>query len=92
MTRRELLEKLKTLPQGGITYKKIKSSNGKEYDYYFIQWRENGKQLSRTIKKEDVEKTKKDIEERKMIEYLLENGIYEYEYISANFITKIRLG
>lgn len=92
MTRRELLEKLKTLPQGGITYKKIKSSNGKEYDYYFIQWRENGKQLSRTIKKEDVEKTKKDIEERKMIEYLLENGIYEYEDISANFITNIRLG
>ena len=34
-----IIKEIKTLPTGGITYKKI---NGKKYAYY--QWREDGKQ------------------------------------------------
>ena len=92
MTRKELIEKIKMLPQGGITTKKIKASNGKEYDYYFLQWRENGKQVSKIIKDNDVEQLKKDIETRKRLEYLLANGIYEDEDKSISFNANVRLG
>ena len=34
-----LMEKIASLPSGGITYKKI---NGRKYAYY--QWREDGRQ------------------------------------------------
>ena len=35
MTKDEIINKLNILPKGRITTKKIKSSNGKIYEYYF---------------------------------------------------------
>ena len=92
MTRKEIIEKIKTLPQGGITSKKIKAANGKEYEYYFHQWRENGKQVSKIIQDIDMEKLKKDIEERKLLEYFLSNGIYEDEDNIISLNANARLG
>ena len=43
MTKEEIIKRINDLPKGGITTKKIKSSNGKTYEYYFLQWSENGK-------------------------------------------------
>lgn len=64
----KIISEIETLPSGGITYKKI---NGKEYAYY--QWRENGKQRSRRIKDEELEKFTKQIERRKELQNLIKN-------------------
>lgn len=57
-----------SLPQGGVTYKKI---NGKRYAYY--QWRENGKQKNRRIRDDELNDLINKIEERKRLEgYLRE--------------------
>lgn len=57
-----------SLPQGGVTYKRI---NGKRYAYY--QWREDGKQKNRRIKDDELNELVSKIEERKRLEgYLRE--------------------
>lgn len=66
MTKQEylqLLNEIESLPQGGITYKKI---NGKKYAYY--QWRENGKQHAKRIKNEEIKELSKKIEKRKLLQ------------------------
>lgn len=60
---KKLMEELKGLPTGGITYKKI---NGKEYAYY--QWREDGKQRSRRAKDDELPFLLIEIERRKEIQ------------------------
>lgn len=60
---KKLMEELKSLPTGGITYKKI---NGKEYAYY--QWREDGKQRARRAKDDELPFLLIEIERRKEIE------------------------
>ena len=92
MTKQEIIEKLSVLPQGGITTKKIKGSNGKTYEYHFLQWRENGKQKSRTLKDDEILVIQKQLEERKRLEHLLisEEPIFE-KHIDV-FNTQIRIG
>lgn len=60
---RYLKEWISQLPSGNITYKTI---NGKRYPYY--QWAENGKQRSRTVKKEEFQELSEKIEQRKILE------------------------
>lgn len=60
---KKLMEELRSLPTGGITYKKI---NGKEYAYY--QWREDGKQRFRRAKDDELPFLLIQIERRKEIE------------------------
>lgn len=64
----KIIIEIKTLPTGGITYKKI---NGKEYAYY--QWREDGKQRSRRIKDEELEQLSGQIERRKELQKLIKD-------------------
>jgi len=64
----KIIAEIKTLPSGGITYKKI---NGKEYAYY--QWREDGKQRTRRTKDEELEQLSRQIERRKELQNLIKN-------------------
>ena len=59
----ELMHEKNCLPSGNI-YKKV--INGKTYFYY--QYRENGKNFSRLIKKDQINSLLDDIEKRKEIE------------------------
>lgn len=63
-----IIAEIKSLPSGGITYKKI---NGKEYAYY--QWREDGKQHTRRIKDKELELLSGQIERRKELQNLINN-------------------
>ena len=63
MNAEEILEKIESLPSGGLTTKTIR---GKAYTYY--QWTENGKQRSRIVKEDEYENLKKQIEERKTLQ------------------------
>ena len=68
---KDIIAEMESLPQGGITYKKI---SGKEYAYY--QWREEGKQRSRRAKDDELESLMAQIERRKELEGILrEAGI-----------------
>lgn len=64
----KIVAEIESLPQGGITYKKI---NGKEYAYY--QWREEGKQRSRRTKDEELELLTAQIARRKELQNLLKD-------------------
>ena len=68
MTKKEIINKLYNLPKGGITKKKIKGNNDKEYEYFFFQWRENGKQKSRLLKEEEVGVLSEKLDERRVLE------------------------
>lgn len=59
----ETIEKIKTLPVGYITKKKI---NGTIYHYH--QWEVDGKTKSRIVKGEELENLKEQIEERKILQ------------------------
>ncbi len=91
MTKEEISKRISMLPKGGITTKKIKKNNGKIYEYYFLQWTEDGKQYSKTIKKDELETVKAKIEERKQLEELLENNNYD-KRVSYEFNTHVILG
>ena len=91
MTKEEISKRISMLPKGGITTKKIKKNNGKIYEYYFLQWTEDGKQYSKTIKKDELETIKAKIEERKQLEELLENNNYD-KRVSYEFNTHVILG
>ena len=66
---KDVIAEIESLPQGGITYKKI---NGKEYAYY--QWREDGKQRSRRAKDDELETLIAQIERRKELEEVLKEA------------------
>lgn len=66
MEKDEIEKLINSLPSGGLTKKKI---NGKEYIYY--QWTQDGKQHSRTVKADEVESLKSQIEKRKKLSYEL---------------------
>ena len=90
MTRDEIMQKLATLPQGGITSKVIKVK-GKEYKYFFLQWTENGKQVAKRLKDDELGIVSKQIEERKNLEHLLDS----MGFIDRNlnkFNTQVRFG
>ena len=74
----KIVAEIESLPQGGITYKKI---NGKEYAYY--QWREEGKQRSRRTKDEELELLTAQIARRKELQSLLKNIDMGMENISV---------
>lgn len=66
---KDIIAEMESLPQGGITYKKI---NGKEYAYY--QWREEGKQRSRRAKDDELESLMAQIARRKELEEILKEA------------------
>ena len=66
---KDIIAEMESLPQGGITYKKI---NGKEYAYY--QWREEGKQRSRRAKDDELESLMAQIARRKKLEEILKEA------------------
>lgn len=66
---KDIIAEMESLPQGGITYKKI---NGKEYAYY--QWREEGKQRSRRAKDDELESLMAQIARRKELEEVLKEA------------------
>ena len=61
-------EQIRNLPKGTITIKHI---NGRTYEYW--QFRENGKQVTRRVKGEELETLRQQIDERKRLEKLLKN-------------------
>lgn len=86
----KIIIEIKTLPTGGITYKKI---NGKEYAYY--QWREDGKQRSRRIKDEELEQLSGQIERRKELQKLIkdiDNQEVKAEKTASLFRCTVRMG
>lgn len=86
----KIIIEIKTLPTGGITYKKI---NGKEYAYY--QWREDGKQRSRRIKDEEFEQLSGQIERRKELQKLIkeiDNQEVKAEKTASLFRCTVRMG
>ena len=66
----DLIEKLKELPDGYIAVKNIYNKK-----YYYLKYYENGKQVSKYLKKNELEKIKNQLQERKEIE----NIIKDYE-------------
>ena len=67
--RRDIENQIQNLPKGAITVKHI---NGREYEYW--QFRENGKQITRRIKGEELETLRLQINERKRLEKLLKGA------------------
>ena len=92
MTKKEIMDILSTLPKGGITSKKIKSSNGKVYEYHFLQWTENGKQKSRSLKDDEIETVKTQLEDRKQLESMLSLGEYSADDSNLGFNTQVMIG
>ena len=75
--KREIEKQIQSLPKGTITTKHI---NGKDYEYW--QFRENGKQITKRVKGEELETLSIQIKERKRLEHLLkENHSPSSEYI-----------
>ena len=64
-----LMEKIASLPSGGITYKKI---NGRKYAYY--QWREDGRQRSRRVKADELDALSEQIALRKGYQSILKEA------------------
>ena len=92
MTKKDIMDLLATLPKGGITKKRIKKPNGKVYEYYFLQWTENGKQISRSLKNDEVETIRKQLDDRKKLEQVLLFGNYSVKEQPLKFHTKITTG
>lgn len=85
----KIISEIKALPQGGITNKTI---NGKKYAYY--QWREQGKQHSRRIKDEELERFTMQIARRKQLQSLIKEADMKIEYSTASheFRCVVRIG
>ena len=62
-------KKIASLPKGSIT---IKTIHGRPYEYW--QFREDGKQVTRRVKGEELETLRAQIEERKRLEALLKSS------------------
>lgn len=69
----EILLELESLPSGYISKKII---HGKEY--FYLQYKENGKLVSKYIKEEDLEDLKNKLDKRKLLEEELKN-LYKKE-------------
>ena len=68
---RQIQRQIESLPKGTVTVKRI---NGKEYEYW--QFRENGRQITRRVKGEELNTLRVQISERKRLEKLLkEQGV-----------------
>ena len=65
---RQIEEQIRSLPKGNITVKHIQ---GREYEYW--QYRENGKQISKRVKGEELETLQAQINERKRLELFLDH-------------------
>ncbi len=76
MTEQEILDRLATLPSGGITIKKFKAPSGKTYEYPYLQWTEDGKQKSRRLSEDEVDRVAALLSERKELEALLRSKDY----------------
>lgn len=91
---RQVQRQIESLPKGTITVKRI---NGKEYEYW--QFRENGRQITRRVKGEELDTLRVQISERKRLEkQLKEHGakkLTEKASVSpANYVFQslIRIG
>ena len=65
---RQIQKHIESLPKGTITVKRI---NGKEYEYW--QFHENGRQITRRVKGEELNTLRVQISERKRLEKLLKD-------------------
>ena len=65
---KQIEEQIRSLPKGIITVKHIQ---GREYEYW--QYRENGRQISKRVKGEELETIQAQINERKRLEKILED-------------------
>ena len=65
---KQIEEQIRILPKGSITVKHI---HGREYEYW--QYRENGKQISKRVKGEELETLRAQINERKRLELFLDS-------------------
>lgn len=92
MDREELIARLEKLPKGGVTVKRIKGSNGKSYEYHYLQWSENGKQISRRLKPEELETVKTQLQERKELEEQLASLPVTAMRSVQDYYTQIRTG
>ena len=92
MDREELIARLEKLPKGGITVKRIKGSNGKPYEYHYLQWSENVKQKSRRLKPEELETVKAQLQERKELEEQLASLPVTAMRSVQDYYTHIRTG
>ena len=93
-TKKDLEKKINSLPKGNIT---VKTINGRKYEYW--QYREDGKQVTKRIKGEELDILKKLIEERKMLQARLDedNQLPESAFASTaasdeEFFCHVRLG
>lgn len=77
-------EQISQLPAGNITYKTI---NGKRYPY--LQWRdfETGKQKSRIVKSEELERLTEQITQRKILEQKLKKADEKVSLYKDNEVT-----
>lgn len=88
----EIMARIKSLPSGGITVKKIRN---REYNYY--QWTENGKQRSRIIKPDELEDLRQQISMRKTLQEELKsteietNAEKKKNLIPDDFRTNVRI-
>ena len=92
MTKNEILEKLNKLPKGGITTRKFKKANDKIYEYYYLQWTEEGKQKSIRINDSELDIIKSQLEERRKLEELLNKGNFDDVSINLDFNTEVIIG
>lgn len=93
MNIQELKDKISELPGGGITIKKIKNKeSGVVYEYHVYQWRENGKQKSRYLHEDELDKLSALIEERKRLEKELADAEKDMAPKNKGFFTEVKTG
>ncbi len=80
--KRYIQEQINNLPKGSITVKQI---NGRPYEYW--QFRENGRQVTKRVKGEELETLRIQIAERKRLEKLLKEPAF-YENTSLSEASK----
>lgn len=89
MTKKEIEERLKILPKGAITTKRIKNKNDIIYEYKVLQWSQDGKQENRIIKGDEFKLISSQLEERKALEIMLKNGDYNLGHDKPSFYTNV---
>ena len=91
---KEIKRRIQSLPKGAIIIKHI---SGREYEYW--QFRENGKQITKRIKGEDLEILRTQIDERKRLEKRLKHKSVSrdaqtpiYEHTGYHYEGMMRIG
>ena len=92
MTKKDIINKLNSLPKGALTKKSIKKANGKVYTYTFLQWTEDGKQKSKRIDDKDIDSIKYKLDERKDFERMLVLHEYDSEGLVLDFNCTVKVG